>query len=59
MNITDIDDKIIRGAAAAGSGSTSSPTAGSERFLADAAALRMTRPDVLPRATDTSTTWSR
>ena len=53
MNITDIDDKIIRGAAAAGDRrSTSSPTAGSTRFLADADALRMTPPDVLPRATE-------
>ena len=53
MNITDIDDKIIKGAAAAGHRrSTSSPSAGSARFLADADALRMTPPDVLPRATD-------
>ena len=53
MNITDIDDKIIRGAAAAGvddrrarrplprRGSSPTPTA-----------LRMTTPDVLPRATE-------
>jgi cysteinyl-tRNA synthetase len=52
MNITDIDDKIIQGATAAGT------TIGelSDRWLAvfldDAARLRMTRPDVLPRATD-------
>ena len=47
MNITDVDDKIIRGAAAAGrSRSASWPTAGSALFLADAAALRMTTPDV-------------
>ncbi len=52
MNITDVDDKIIRGARAEGI----SIQALSERytavFLADAARLRMTRPDVLPRATE-------
>ena len=51
MNITDIDDKIIRGAAA----TDESIDALAERYLAaflsDAAALRMTTPDVLPRAT--------
>ncbi|MEX1168677.1 MAG: cysteine--tRNA ligase [Chloroflexota bacterium] len=52
MNITDIDDKIIRGAAAAGVGIGDLAERYLERFLADAAALRMTTPDVLPRATD-------
>ena len=51
MNITDIDDKIIRGAAAAGIGIDELAERHLERFLADAAALHMTRPDVLPRAT--------
>jgi cysteinyl-tRNA synthetase len=51
MNITDIDDKIIRGAAAGGIGIDDLAERHLERFLADAAALRMTRPDVLPRAT--------
>jgi cysteinyl-tRNA synthetase len=51
MNITDIDDKIIRGAAAAGIGIDALADTWLERFLADADALRMTRPDVLPRAT--------
>jgi len=51
MNITDIDDKIIRGAAAAGVGIDELAERYLERFLADAAALRMTSPDVLPRAT--------
>ncbi len=51
MNITDIDDKIIRGAAAAGIGIDELTERYLERFLADAEALRMTRPDVLPRAT--------
>ena len=52
MNITDVDDKIIRGAAAAGVGIGELADRWLERFLADAAALRMTRPDVLPRATE-------
>jgi cysteinyl-tRNA synthetase len=52
MNITDVDDKIIRGAAAAGVGIGELAERYLERFLADAAALRMTTPDVLPRATD-------
>jgi cysteinyl-tRNA synthetase len=52
MNITDIDDKIIRGAAEAGEGIAQLGGRWLERFLADARALRMTEPDVLPRATD-------
>jgi cysteinyl-tRNA synthetase len=52
MNITDIDDKIIRGAAAAGTGITELADRWLEQFLTDADALRMTRPDVLPRATE-------
>jgi cysteinyl-tRNA synthetase len=52
MNITDVDDKIIRGAAAAGIGIDELAGRWLEQFLADAAALRMTRPDVLPRATE-------
>jgi cysteinyl-tRNA synthetase len=51
MNITDIDDKIIRGAAAAGEGIGELADRWLERFLADASVLRMTSPDVLPRAT--------
>jgi cysteinyl-tRNA synthetase len=51
MNITDIDDKIIRGAAAAGIGIGELAERHLDRFLVDATALRMTRPDVLPRAT--------
>jgi cysteinyl-tRNA synthetase len=51
MNITDVDDKIIRGAAATGE----TIEAVGERYLAtfleDAASLRMTTPDVMPRAT--------
>jgi cysteinyl-tRNA synthetase len=51
MNITDIDDKIIRGAAAAGVGIAELAERWTERFLADARTLRMTMPDVMPRAT--------
>jgi cysteinyl-tRNA synthetase len=51
MNITDVDDKIIKGAAAAGVSIDELSERWLERFLEDAAALRMTRPDVLPRAT--------
>ena len=51
MNITDIDDKIIRGAAAAAIGIDELAQRHLDRFLADSAALRMTAPDVMPRAT--------
>ena len=51
MNLTDIDDKIIRGARAAGASIEDLAAGGLDRFLADAAALRLTPPDVLPRAT--------
>ena len=52
MNITDIDDKIIRGAAAAGIGIDELADRWLAQFLEDARALRMTPPDVLPRATE-------
>jgi cysteinyl-tRNA synthetase len=52
MNITDIDDKIIRGAAAAGVGIDELVERWLTRFVADAGALRMTQPDILPRATE-------
>ena len=51
MNITDIDDKIIRGAAAERIGIDELADRYLARFLADADALGMTRPDALPRAT--------
>jgi cysteinyl-tRNA synthetase len=51
MNVTDIDDKIILGAAAAGIGIDELSEKWLDRFLEDARALRMTTPDVLPRAT--------
>ncbi len=52
MNLTDIDDKIIRGAAAEGITTAELADRYAARFLADAQAVGMTRPDVLPRATD-------
>ena len=51
MNITDIDDKIIRGANAAGETTESLAERYLAAFLEDAAAVGMTRPDVMPRAT--------
>jgi cysteinyl-tRNA synthetase len=51
MNITDIDDKIIRGAAATGETIDALAERYLVSFLADAEALRMTTPDVMPRAT--------
>jgi cysteinyl-tRNA synthetase len=52
MNVTDVDDKIIRGAAEAGTSIGELGLRWLARFLADAEALRMTPPDVLPRATE-------
>ena len=51
MNLTDIDDKIIRGAIAAGESIEDLANRWIARFLADVDALRMTPPDVMPRAT--------
>ena len=52
MNLTDVDDKIIRGAAAEGIGIDVLAERWIARFLEDARTLRMTPPDVLPRATE-------
>jgi cysteinyl-tRNA synthetase len=52
FNVTDVDDKIIRGAAAAGIAIDELANRWLDQFLADARALRMTTPDVLPRATE-------
>ena len=52
MNLTDIDDKIIRGAAAEGITHTELAHRYVAQFLADADSLFMARPDVLPRATE-------
>ncbi len=51
MNITDIDDKIIRAAAATGEAIDTLAERYLELFRADAASLQMTQPDILPRAT--------
>jgi cysteinyl-tRNA synthetase len=51
MNITDIDDKIIRDAGASGEGIDVVADRWAERFRSDAAALRMTTPDAMPRVT--------
>ncbi|MFL5769741.1 MAG: cysteine--tRNA ligase [Chloroflexota bacterium] len=52
MNITDIDDKIIKGANAAEVSTRELGDRYLAGFLEDAETLRMTRPDVLPRATE-------
>jgi cysteinyl-tRNA synthetase len=52
MNITDIDDRIIERANAAGETTGQLTDRWLAQFTADFAALRMTNPDVLPRATD-------
>jgi cysteinyl-tRNA synthetase len=52
MNLTDVDDKIIRRAAAEGIGIDALAERWIARFLEDAGTLRMTQPDVVPRATE-------
>ena len=52
MNLTDVDDKIINGAAAAGIAIDELAERWIAGFLEDARTLRMSRPDVLPRATE-------
>jgi len=52
MNLTDVDDKIIRGAAAEGIGIDALAERWIARFLEDAGTLRMTQPDAMPRATE-------
>jgi cysteinyl-tRNA synthetase len=52
MNLTDVDDKIIRGAAAEGIGIDVLGERWIARFLEDARTVRMTLPDALPRATE-------
>jgi cysteinyl-tRNA synthetase len=51
MNFTDIDDRIIERANAAGESIDALTERWIAQFLSDAAALRMTSPDVQPRAT--------
>jgi cysteinyl-tRNA synthetase len=52
MNITDVDDKIIRDAAKEGITIGALTDRYTQAFLDDLARLRITRPDVLPRATE-------
>ena len=52
MNVTDIDDRIIERAAAAGLSIGELTDRWTAQFVKDAEAVRMTTPDVLPRATD-------
>jgi cysteinyl-tRNA synthetase len=52
MNITDVDDKIIRDAKAAGVGIGELTARYTDAFLADMARLGIPEPDVMPRATE-------
>ncbi len=52
LNLTDIDDKIIRRAAAEAITTRELTDRFAARFVADADSLGMIRPDVLPRATE-------
>ncbi len=52
MNITDVDDKIIRDAAAAGVTIGQLTAHHTDVFLAELRRLRVAMPDVLPRATE-------
>jgi cysteinyl-tRNA synthetase len=51
MNLTDVDDKIIKGARAQGVSIGELSERYAKLFLEDAATLGMTVPDVMPRAT--------
>ena len=51
MNITDVDDRIIRDRAAAGGTLDELTAPHIARFIADLDRLRVTPPDVMPRAT--------
>ena len=52
MNVTDIDDRIIANANAAGESIGDLTGRWLDRFRADVKAMRMSPPDVLPRATE-------
>lgn len=52
MNITDIDDKIIRNALAQGKSLRDYTAVYEQAFLEDAATMRLERPEFLVRATD-------
>ncbi|MFB3776414.1 MAG: cysteine--tRNA ligase [Bryobacteraceae bacterium] len=52
MNLTDVDDRIIKESAAAGKSIREYTEVYSQAFLEDAAALRLERPEHLVKATD-------
>jgi cysteinyl-tRNA synthetase len=52
MNVTDVDDKIIRAATAGGVSIAEVSDGYAKLFMADMATLSVTAPDVMPRATD-------
>jgi cysteinyl-tRNA synthetase len=52
MNLTDVDDKIIKAAKAEGVGIGEISNRYVAGFMADMATLSVTEPDVMPRATD-------
>ncbi len=52
MNITDVDDKIIKGARAEGVSIAAVSARYRESFLADVKTIGMTMPDVMPSATE-------
>jgi cysteinyl-tRNA synthetase len=52
MNVTDVDDKIIHNAVAAGKGITEYTARFEKAFFEDMAALGIERPDDVPRATE-------
>ncbi len=53
MNITDVEDKIIRTVRESGESLKTVTTRYTEAFLADLDALHVLRPEVMPRATET------
>ena len=52
MNITDVDDKIIRDACAVGEDIADFTARFTQAFLDDLATLNIDQPDIMPRATD-------
>src|SRR5262245_30952795 len=58
MNITDVDDKIIQQAQAAGRDLASFTAEWTATFLEDMATLKMERPEVVPRGPNTTRRWT-